>query len=553
MLHVVKEDEDEDDDEEDAEPHRDVRTENLRSVSRPLPGTFTSKPMAIIAACKDFKHIEKVTKGRFKSCAELKAAGMCNKAAGKICEKTCQLCQPTVPAAVASAPDPNCRTGIRAGRVCCAASCGQCGGRGCHKFPGGSKNCCWGVVHRSKVSCLTTGPPCTGAKAPTALPSAAPTVTPTETPTTKPPSPSPSHTPTDSPTETPTLTPTESPTEAPTTKPPSPSPSHTPTETPSRSPSRTPTETPTAGAAPPTVDPYIQVSKMSDGKGTWCASWGQFWDRSVDWCKQECANKWGCNTVEFRISSISKGTMCKFKRCTDPGSRELACQSISCLKTTPVYGGWDIWVRKSTGGHTFAPSTPAPVSYARSPRTGTPQAVTIAPVRPKGGIVDASGTGKWEAYKYLTCTMGTSSKLASCACLLDGQRCSLGANGDKQCKANDFHSGLQKALDACEKDKADPAKNYGGCQGVSYYSTNVCYGNKCTGNSNGRTLFFLCRLRSPSTGTPFHIARGSHSKANKQYIVMAKQKPSTSKGDIGLQSVERLKCPGGKSCSSLYP
>jgi hypothetical protein len=74
------------------------------------------------------------------------------------------------------APDPNCRTGIRAGRTCCPLSCGQCGGKGCDKFPGGGTSCCVSTIKLSGVSCLTTGPPCTGLNAPTALPSAAPTV-----------------------------------------------------------------------------------------------------------------------------------------------------------------------------------------------------------------------------------------------------------------------------------------------------------------------------------------------------------------------------------------
>merc|ERR1712212_330018 len=32
--------------------------------------------------------------------------------------------------------------GTKNGKVCCAKSCGTCGGKGCSKRPGGKKNCC---------------------------------------------------------------------------------------------------------------------------------------------------------------------------------------------------------------------------------------------------------------------------------------------------------------------------------------------------------------------------------------------------------------------------
>ena len=44
--------------------------------------------------------------------------------------------------------------------VCCAKECGKCGGPDCGHLPGGSRNCCVGVIERSKVSCDNQGPPC---------------------------------------------------------------------------------------------------------------------------------------------------------------------------------------------------------------------------------------------------------------------------------------------------------------------------------------------------------------------------------------------------------
>jgi len=49
-----------------------------------------------------------------------------------------------------------CQTGIRGGRYCCAASCGQCGGRGCQNRPGGGNRCCTNQMRRSGRRC--TGP-----------------------------------------------------------------------------------------------------------------------------------------------------------------------------------------------------------------------------------------------------------------------------------------------------------------------------------------------------------------------------------------------------------
>jgi len=39
-----------------------------------------------------------------------------------------------------------CNSGVRAGRACCAKSCGQCGGKGCQLRPGGGAKCCHGKV-----------------------------------------------------------------------------------------------------------------------------------------------------------------------------------------------------------------------------------------------------------------------------------------------------------------------------------------------------------------------------------------------------------------------
>ena len=44
--------------------------------------------------------------------------------------------------------------GIARKNVCCAASCGRCGGRGCSKRPGGKRNCCGS---RIKQTCGDNG------------------------------------------------------------------------------------------------------------------------------------------------------------------------------------------------------------------------------------------------------------------------------------------------------------------------------------------------------------------------------------------------------------
>jgi hypothetical protein len=56
--------------------------------------------------------------------------------------------------------DPQCSSGIARGNVCCAASCGTCGGTGCSSRPGGTGACCTGAVWQSAPSCTYSGPPC---------------------------------------------------------------------------------------------------------------------------------------------------------------------------------------------------------------------------------------------------------------------------------------------------------------------------------------------------------------------------------------------------------
>lgn len=50
--------------------------------------------------------------------------------------------------------------GICKGSICCASSCGKCGGSGCHLRPGGGPSCCMGRISESGKSCSRGGPPC---------------------------------------------------------------------------------------------------------------------------------------------------------------------------------------------------------------------------------------------------------------------------------------------------------------------------------------------------------------------------------------------------------
>lgn len=63
-------------------------------------------------------------------------------------------------AAVESAPDPTCSTGIKADGVCCPRSCGSCGGHGCGSLPGGAAACCAGGIIASGRVCSSDPPPC---------------------------------------------------------------------------------------------------------------------------------------------------------------------------------------------------------------------------------------------------------------------------------------------------------------------------------------------------------------------------------------------------------
>ena len=65
---------------------------------------------------------------------------------------------------LADAPDPTCSTGVPKKNgdrnVCCASSCGRCGGSGCSGLPGGENACCAGAVLAAGRSCLLFPPPC---------------------------------------------------------------------------------------------------------------------------------------------------------------------------------------------------------------------------------------------------------------------------------------------------------------------------------------------------------------------------------------------------------
>ena len=39
------------------------------------------------------------------------------------------------------------------GTMCCAKSCGTCGGAGCAKRDGGRKNCCQGAIFKKNKKC----------------------------------------------------------------------------------------------------------------------------------------------------------------------------------------------------------------------------------------------------------------------------------------------------------------------------------------------------------------------------------------------------------------
>ena len=69
---------------------------------------------------------------------------------------------PTTGGGIYTATTSHCARGISNGNVCCAATCGQCGGSGCQNRPGGRAACCSGTVRDSAVRCQQNGgnPPC---------------------------------------------------------------------------------------------------------------------------------------------------------------------------------------------------------------------------------------------------------------------------------------------------------------------------------------------------------------------------------------------------------
>ena len=50
-----------------------------------------------------------------------------------------------------------CRDGLRNGDICCAASCGQCGGGGCSQSPGGADRCCGAAIRSRGFHCVHPG------------------------------------------------------------------------------------------------------------------------------------------------------------------------------------------------------------------------------------------------------------------------------------------------------------------------------------------------------------------------------------------------------------
>lgn len=51
--------------------------------------------------------------------------------------------------------------GVSNGEICCAASCGACGGADCKNLAGGRENCCMGNIQDSGVLCsVSEAAPC---------------------------------------------------------------------------------------------------------------------------------------------------------------------------------------------------------------------------------------------------------------------------------------------------------------------------------------------------------------------------------------------------------
>ncbi|MCK5800538.1 MAG: hypothetical protein KAI47_25290, partial [Deltaproteobacteria bacterium] len=65
-------------------------------------------------------------------------------------------------ALAAYGPDPSCGHGVLSSnkKVCCASSCGTCGGTGCSQFPGGAEGCCTSNITTANKPCAKNAAPC---------------------------------------------------------------------------------------------------------------------------------------------------------------------------------------------------------------------------------------------------------------------------------------------------------------------------------------------------------------------------------------------------------
>ena len=84
-----------------------------------------------------------------------------NEDAGVVCATWDAICGDVDDACVGEdCPDPECDEGVLGSSVCCAASCGECGGDGCSRRPGGSEACCQGPIRDAGRSCRDHPAPC---------------------------------------------------------------------------------------------------------------------------------------------------------------------------------------------------------------------------------------------------------------------------------------------------------------------------------------------------------------------------------------------------------
>ena len=58
------------------------------------------------------------------------------------------------------AGDPQCKTGVKLGKICCDSQCGKCGHEDCEGRPGGGNSCCAGTIRLAQKSCDIYNPPC---------------------------------------------------------------------------------------------------------------------------------------------------------------------------------------------------------------------------------------------------------------------------------------------------------------------------------------------------------------------------------------------------------